>query len=125
MNPEGVPQLEFDPTMLYCVVVDVSSVIATDDVAAVGLTVTWGTETWIVQGSAKRMPGDRVDRKVGLGLAMARALEKMARQVARQANGKIAHNDHLAERHAKLKKQAQKLQKARSRDMDWEKKDVG
>jgi hypothetical protein len=96
INYEHVPQLDFSKAKAGHFFVEMEEASATDDVAVVQLAVTLNGQSWVVLGSSKRAPEDKPDRELGVALAMSRALEKVARQVGRQANGRLKHNDSQA-----------------------------
>lgn len=68
------------------------------------LWVTDGENTAEYVGSARRDPHDRHNRDIGEGLALARALDKASRSIARYVNGKVKQADHTAQQ--KLLRQA-------------------
>lgn len=92
---EGPPQLTFMEAndLASALGVHLRDAVVTNDVAAVVLEVRFNGKMWIVTGSAKRDPRDRPDRNLALTLATSRALQKLANQFARQANGAVKHND--------------------------------
>lgn len=54
-------------------------------------------------GSSGRDPGDKTDPAVGVGLATARALSSLAKRIERQANGRVKHNEDIAEHRRQIK----------------------
>lgn len=90
-NVEHVPQLDFSDPHTFEASLD--NAVVTDDVAAVVLRVRCNGQNWKVTGSSKRNPGDKPDRRVGFALALSRALTKVSRQVTRQAEGWVRHNE--------------------------------
>lgn len=51
-----------------------------------------------VHGTARKDPIDRFDEEIAIKLAMSRALDRAARKLAKQANGKVKANDDNRER---------------------------
>lgn len=105
----GIPQLTFDEENEVDLLVECEQAIVTDDVAAVRLAVHLNGLHWTVDGSAKRDPSDRPNHEVGMALATARAVQRLATQLARQASGKSKHADwieldHQARKGAKKSK---------------------
>lgn len=82
----------------YCPDLDVEILgeVATHDVAAVELMVTYRGDTFLFNGHAKRDPRDKSNPKLGLDIAYARALGKAARKLERRAQGLVKHADDLA-----------------------------
>jgi hypothetical protein len=74
-------------------------VLASNDVAIAYLDVRCNGEYWVVTGSSRRTPGDRPNKEVGMALAISRAYERFARQLARQANGAVENNDWVQQDH--------------------------
>lgn len=65
-------------------------------IAVVTGTIEGETYTW--EGTAKRFPGDKWVRKIGIQLAMSRALQRAAKQLAKQGNGAVKNIDDNASR---------------------------
>lgn len=92
--PKGViPQLKFEADGEVDIFIECENALATDDVAAISLSVMLNGDTWHVEGSAKRDPSDRPNRELGMALATARAMQRLADQMMRQASGKAKHAD--------------------------------
>lgn len=85
--------------------ITVANVMVSDTLTVVKLTVRLYSEEFSVFGEARRNSRDNDDPEVGLKLAYGRALDKIAKKMLRQANGKIKHNDDVRQdrKHKQLK----------------------
>lgn len=113
--PTFAPQLVF--TGNDAVGVTLLNSVYSRDAAVVELVVRFNDDTWIVHGTSKRMSNDLPDPQVALGLALGRAFESLSRQILRQANGRVQHNDDNREKRkavvkAKVKAAAKKTKTA-------------
>lgn len=81
----------------------------TRDVAIVKMAAKIGKTEYSGVGCAKRDPGDKPDRQIGVQLAAARALENLALHIRRQADGLVKHHDDMRAQNAERKAKAAAL----------------
>ena len=83
------------------------SIIEDNDVVAVSMRLVTGFNDFdpiFVTGSARREPGDKFDREVGLNLAMGRAFVRLGEKLVKRGMGKSNHNDWVKNTKSKLNK---------------------
>lgn len=85
-----------DEMARHSVYITIENAVATPDVAGVTLHANIAGRNMVVQGSAKRMPGDKPNKDVALTLAVSRALTALAHKIEKQALGKVKHADDMA-----------------------------
>lgn len=105
---ENVPQISTPP--YGDMTVETEHMVSTADVSIVILRVSVNGQIWKVSGSAKRQPGDKPDIDLGVLLATTRALQKLANQFSRQANGRVKNNDNIAAQQKYLREKASEEQ---------------
>lgn len=89
--PTTAPQILWtDPFDLRA---EVLNVVWSDEAAVVEVLVQYNDTAWVVKGTSKRLSGDQANAQIGIGLAVGRAFEALSRQLLRQANGLVKHND--------------------------------
>lgn len=85
-----------DEMARHSVYITIENAVSTPDVAGVTLHANIAGRNMVVQGSAKRMPGDKPNQDVALTLAVSRALTSLAAKIEKQALGKVKHADDMA-----------------------------